>query len=99
MPAESGSGTKDREAELAASKAAAMEAYEKLLDARLHFRQAAEAAGMDLKQDALEHMRHGREKAEELGAEASRYMRERPLASMGLAFLAGYILAQVFSRR
>lgn len=99
MPAQSGSGAKDREAELAASKAAAMEAYEKLLDARLHFRQAAEAAGMDLKEEALEQMQHGREKAEEISAEATRYVRDKPLASLGLAFLAGYILAQVFGRR
>ncbi|MBN7796536.1 hypothetical protein [Parahaliea mediterranea] len=99
MPAQSESGAKDREAELAASKAAAMEAYEKLLDARLHFRQAAAAAGMDLKEEALEQIQHGREKAEELGAEATRYVRDKPLASLGLAFLAGYILAQVFGRR
>jgi ElaB/YqjD/DUF883 family membrane-anchored ribosome-binding protein len=99
MSAASTQGQKDREAELSASKSAAMEAYEKLLEARHHFRQAAEAAGMDAKDDALEHFARGREKAEALGSEAGKYMREKPLASLGLAFLAGYILAQIFGRR
>lgn len=93
------SGEKDRDAELSASKAAALEAYEKLLEARQHFRKAAESAGMDLKEDAMEELARGREKANELSAEAGRYVREKPLASLGIAFLAGYILAQIFGRR
>ncbi len=88
-----------REAEMAASKAAAMEAYEKLLEARQHFARAAEAAGMDMKQDATEHLQRGRDRAEELGNEASAYVRDKPLASLGIAFLAGYVLAQIFGRR
>jgi ElaB/YqjD/DUF883 family membrane-anchored ribosome-binding protein len=90
---------KEREAELAASKEAAIEAYERLLEARHHFRQAAEAAGMEAKQEAFEQFARGREKAEALGSEATRYVRDKPLASLGLAFLAGYILAQIFGRR
>jgi ElaB/YqjD/DUF883 family membrane-anchored ribosome-binding protein len=70
-----------------------------LLEARQHFRKAAEAAGMDLKEDAMEQLARGREKANELSAEAGRYVREKPLATLGFAFLAGYILAQIFGRR
>lgn len=98
MPATQ-SAERDRDAELAASKAAAIEAYEKLLEARQHFRKAAEAAGMDLKEDAMEQLARGRQKADEVSAEAARYVREKPLASLGIAFLAGYILAQIFGRR
>lgn len=99
MSAASKSQSPDRDAELAASKAAALEAYEKLQEARSHFRQAAEAAGMDLKDDAMEHILRGRDKAEEFSAEAGRYVREKPLASLGVAFLVGYVIAQMFGRR
>lgn len=99
MPSESGSTQKNRSAEMAASKEAAMEAYEKLLEAREHFRHAAEAAGMDMRQDAMDQLMRGRHKAEELSAEAGQYVRDKPLASLGIAVLAGYILAQVFGRR
>lgn len=90
---------KDREVELGASKEAAMAAYEKLLDARQHFRKAAEAAGMDMRDEAVQQLERGRDKASELGDEAGRYVRDKPMASLGMAFLAGYILAQIFGRR
>lgn len=99
MSAASKSSASEREAELAASKAAALEAYEKLQEARQHFRQAAEAAGMDLKEDAMDQLLRGREKAEELSSEAGRYVREKPLASLGIAFLVGYVMARMFGRR
>ncbi len=90
---------KERDEELAASRQAALEAYEKLLDARTHFRRAAEAAGMDLRDEALHQLERGQQKADEVSAQASRYVQEKPLSSLGLAFLAGYILAQIFGRR
>ncbi len=85
--------------EVAASKAAAMEAYEKMVEAQHHFRKAAEAAGMDLRDEALEQVRKGREKAEQLGTEAADYVREKPLASLGIAVLIGFMLALIFGRR
>ena len=90
---------KDRNEELGASKQAAMEAYEKLLDARMHFRRAAEAAGMDLRDEALQQIERGQQKAGEVSEQASRYVQEKPLPALGLAFLAGYILAQIFGRK
>jgi len=93
------SGEKNRDTEMAASKESAMAAYEKLLEAREHFTKAAQAAGMDLKHDAIEQLEKGRVKADELSNEAGRYVREKPLASLGIAALAGYLLAQIFGRR
>lgn len=85
--------------ELAASKESAVKAYEKLLEAKDHFRKAAESAGLDMKQDALEQLSKGREKASELSHQANDYMKEKPLATLGIAFAAGFVLAQMFSRR
>lgn len=85
--------------ELAASKESAVKAYEKLLEAKDHFRKAAESAGLDMKQDALEQLSKGREKASELSHQANDYMKDKPLATLGIAFAAGFVLAQMFSRR
>ena len=52
-----------KQSELAASKVAVGEAYEKLLEARDHFASAAQAAGLEVRHDALEHLLKGREKA------------------------------------
>ena len=49
--------------------------------------------------DALEHLLKGREKAEELGAQANTYIREKPLATISLAFAAGFVLSQLLSRK
>ena len=89
----------DKLEELAASKAAALEAFEKFLDAKTHFRLAAEAAGMELKDDVTEHLLQGRDKAAALGHQAEAYCREKPLTTLGIAFVAGFIFAQLFSRK
>lgn len=85
--------------ELTASKESALKAYEKLLEAKDHFRKAAEAAGVDMKHDAMDQLAKGREKASELSHQANDYMKEKPLATLGIAFAAGFVLAQIFSRR
>ena len=38
-------------------------------------------------------------KAEELGAQANTYIREKPLATISLAFAAGFVLSQLLSRK
>lgn len=91
--------SKEREAELSASKEAVMDAYDKLQEAKAHFRLAAEAAGIELKEEATDQLRQGRKKVEELGEHASDYMREKPLATLSFAFIAGFILAHIFSRK
>lgn len=90
---------KTREEELAASKEAVTSAYDKLLEAKEHFRLAAEAAGVDMKQEAVEQLQKGRAKTEELGEKASVFVREKPLATLSIAFITGYVLSQLFSRK
>gem|GEM_PF-358656 len=91
--------SKTREEELAASKAAVSSAYDKLLEAKEHFKLAAEAAGVDIKDEATEQFLKGRAKTEELGEQASVYIREKPLATLGIAFITGYIVSHLFSRK
>jgi ElaB/YqjD/DUF883 family membrane-anchored ribosome-binding protein len=88
-----------REDELAASKEAVLSAYDKLLEAKEHFKLAAEAAGVDIKDEATEQFLKGRARTEELSEQASVYVREKPLASLGIAFITGYVLSQLFSRK
>jgi ElaB/YqjD/DUF883 family membrane-anchored ribosome-binding protein len=90
---------KSYDTELDASRKAALEAFDKLLEARKHFTMAAEAAGLDLKDEAVEQLARGRVKAQELGEVANEYMRDKPLHTLGIAFLAGYVLAQMSSRK
>lgn len=84
--------------ELAASKKAAMEALENLIEARGHFRQAAEEAGLDARDEALQRLEQGKARAGELGDEASEYLHDKPLQALGLAFLGGFILSKLLSR-
>jgi ElaB/YqjD/DUF883 family membrane-anchored ribosome-binding protein len=88
-----------REDELAASKEAVLSAYDKLLEAKEHFKLAAEAAGVDIKDEATEQFLKGRAKTEELGEQAAVYVREKPLATLGIAFITGFVLSQLFSRK
>tara|TARA_R110002167_G_scaffold1749_1_gene8410 strand:- start:158 stop:448 length:291 start_codon:yes stop_codon:yes gene_type:complete len=90
---------KTREDELAASKEAVLSAYDKLLEAKEHFRLAAEAAGVDIKHEATEQLLKGRAKTEELGEQASIFIREKPLATLSIAFITGFIISQIFARK
>lgn len=90
---------KTREDELAASKEAVLSAYDKLLEAKEHFRLAAEAAGVDIKHEATEQLLKGRAKTEELSKQASVFFREKPLTTLGIAFVTGLIISQLFSRK
>ncbi len=91
--------TNNKEKELEASKAAASDAYEKMLEAKNHFKLAAEAAGIDLKQDTLDQMLKGREKAEAVGNQVSTYVQEKPLTTLGVAFATGFVLSQLITRK
>lgn len=90
---------KTRENEFAASKEAVMGAYAKLLEAKEHFKLAAEAAGIDIKDEATEQLLKGRDKTEALGDQASVFIREKPLATLGIAFITGFVLSQLFARK
>lgn len=90
---------KTKKEELAASKAAVTSAYDKLLEAKEHFRSATEAAGVDMKQEATEQLQKGRAKTDELGKQASVFVREKPLTTLSIAFVTGYVLSQLFSHK
>lgn len=86
------------EAELEASKQAAREALDKLLEAKEHFRHAAEIAGLDAKADALDHLVKGKDKADDLTRSAIEYAKEKPAQALAIAFVGGYLLSKIFSR-
>jgi len=88
-----------REKELEASRQAAIEALDKLLEAKSHFRSAAEAAGLDLKNEAIDQLTEGRAKAEELSLQATEYVYEKPLSSLAIAFVGGFVISQLLSRK
>ena len=84
--------------DLKAGKDAVTEAYEKLMEAKAHFRQAAEAAGLDLKDEAMDKVQKGREDLEALGSQVASSTKENPLAAIGIAFLVGFIFSKLMSR-
>ncbi len=86
------------EAELEASKQSAREALERLLEAKDHFRHAAEIAGLDAKAEALDQLVKGKDKADDLTRYAVEYAKEKPAQALAIAFLGGYILSKIFSR-
>lgn len=85
--------------ELDASKQAAMDALEKLLEAKEHFRAAAESAGLELKAEAVNRLADGKIKVEHFGEQACDYVSERPLASLAIAFVGGLVLSHLLSRK
>ncbi|SFG60664.1 hypothetical protein [Neptunomonas qingdaonensis] len=91
--------TKTKADELAASKEAVLSAFDKLLEAKEHFKLAAEAAGVDIKDEATEQLLKGRDKTEALGEQASGFIREKPLATLGIAFITGFVISQLFTRK
>jgi ElaB/YqjD/DUF883 family membrane-anchored ribosome-binding protein len=88
-----------KDKELDAGKESLLAAYRNLLDAQAHFQEAAEAAGQDLQQEALAHLLKGKSRTDELSQELQRYLREKPLATLGLAFVTGLIVSQLLSRK
>lgn len=89
----------DKKAEIESGKEAVSAAYSKLMEAKEHFRHAAEAAGMNWKQDAEAQLGKGKTKAAELCDHANSYLHDKPLATLGIAFAAGFLVAQLTSRK
>jgi len=88
-----------KEKELDAGRESLLAAYGNLLDAQAHFREAAEAAGQDLQHDALEQLLKGKSKTDELSQQIQRYVQEKPITTLGLAFVTGLIVSQLLSRK
>lgn len=85
--------------EIESGKEAAAAAYSKLLEAKEHFKHAAEAAGLDWKRDAEMQFDKGKSKASELCDSANSYLHDKPLATLGIAFAAGFLVAQLTSKK
>jgi len=89
----------NKKEEVDSGKEAVAAAYDKLMEAKEHFKHAAESAGMDWKHDAEEQLRKGKAKAEELCEHANSYLHDKPLATLGLAFAAGFLVSQLMSKK
>lgn len=92
------SKTSKTASELDATKQAAMEALDKLIEARGHFRAAAEEAGLDLRDEAVQRLEQGKARASEYSDELTDYFQEKPLQTIGLAVLGGFLLAKILSK-
>lgn len=85
--------------DLQAAKKSALEAYEHLLDAKEKFKAAAMQAGLDAKEVTSERLEASAErvqvKAIDAVAESQSYIIDKPLTSVGVAFLSGYLFAKL----
>jgi hypothetical protein len=90
---------KQADAEFDASKVAAIEAFDKLLEARKHFQNAVAAVGVDLKHEAIEQLIVGKSKAQDFGQELTELAKTKPGTTVAVAFLGGFVLAQLLGRR
>lgn len=85
--------------EIDSGKEAVAAAYSKLMEAKEHFKHAAESAGMDWKNDAEGQLARGKSKASELCDHANSYLHDKPLATLGIAFAAGFLVSQLMSKK
>lgn len=88
-----------REQEVNAGKESVLAAYDNLLEATEHFKHAARVAGLDLKSEAAGQLLKGRDKAGAMGQQASHYVHNNPLASLGTAFLVGFLIARSLGKK
>lgn len=91
--------TSETQKEVDAGRASVLAAYNDMVEAQGHFRRAAEAAGLDLKNEAVEQLLKGRAKADAVGDEIQRYVHDKPVATLGIAFFAGLLVSQLLSRK
>lgn len=89
----------DPKDDIDSGKEAAMAAYKKLLEAKEHFKHAAESAGLDWKDGAEAQLEKGKAKASELCGDANNYLRDKPMATLGIAFAAGFLISQLMSKK
>lgn len=85
--------------EFDSAKLAAVEAYEKLMEAKAHFTKATAAAGVELNDEAIERLHKGEETLEAVGSQLTASVKRNPLTTVGIAFAVGILLAKVTSHR
>lgn len=86
------------DAELDATKKAAREALEKLLEARDHFTEAAKAAGIDAQDEVADLYEQGRAGAEQVGLDVMQFVYEKPWHALGIAVIGGFIISRCISK-
>jgi len=97
MPATKKSEVKDNT--MSTSKDEVSIAFEKLLEAKEHFKLATEAAGVEIKDEATDKLIKGQTSAEELSKQATDFAREKPMLTLGIAFATGFAVSKLFSRK
>ncbi len=83
--------------ELDAGKEAVMSAYSKLLEAKNHFLHAVEVSGVDLKSGANGQFTKGKAMAQQYSNQATSFIHERPMASLGIAFATGFVVSKLLT--
>ncbi|MEH6389752.1 MULTISPECIES: hypothetical protein [Pseudomonas] len=88
--------------EIDSGKDAVMAAFDKLMEAKSHFLHAAETSGLDLKHGASDQFMKGREQAQaqiqQYTGQATSFIREKPLTSLGIAFAAGFVVSKLCTK-
>lgn len=84
--------------ELDATKKAAREALEKLMEAREHFKEAAKAAGIDAQEEAVELFEQGKAGAEQVGLDVVQFVYEKPWHALGIAVVGGFVISRLISK-
>lgn len=90
------STTKD---DIVSGKEAVQAAYDKVLEAKEHFKVAAQAAGIDLRSEVTQELLKGRDKAQAISDQAGIHLREKPLVTLSAVFLAGFLLSLVCTKK
>lgn len=78
-----------------ATRDSMQEAFSHIKEAGNSVRQAARTAGADVQQTAQAKYARGRDSAEALALQAEQRIKERPLAAIGIAFAAGWLVSRL----
>src|SRR5690554_8048193 len=89
----------DRREEVESGKEAVAAAYSKLMEAKEHFRHAAEAAGLDWKHDAEAQLTKRKSNATELCYYAIGYLHDKPAGPLGSGLGISVVVAQLTYRK
>jgi ElaB/YqjD/DUF883 family membrane-anchored ribosome-binding protein len=78
-----------------ATRASMQDAYTHMKEAGNSVRDAARTAGADAQNAARTQYTKGRQSAETMALQAEERIKERPLAAIGVAFAAGWLISRM----
>ncbi|MFA7554997.1 MAG: hypothetical protein WCY88_12155 [Spongiibacteraceae bacterium] len=90
--------TADEHLDYADAKLSLNETYKHLKEARSSAKQAAYAAGSCASDKARDQLKVGKEKVSDLSHEAGVVLKNKPLAVVGTAFLAGFLVSHLLKK-